>query len=233
MINERLERADDTVWHSVKEWILGYTSVNLLTNKGSSVVTEVASFLNRHISCDLKGQEIYTFLQKGWAPGKHSSTRGAKYNPIIPLDDPYLALISSGYKNLKKLNITDFAAWILTPNPPKDIAIWRFAVYSLGLDIAARDYYVHLAYVRTLSTAYPEHDSSKKSLLEIILNTVIVKNPAHFHWARIPHLARNDHHPEHTILAVMYPNLTSQLLEEEKFENIYSRLVLIANELEI
>lgn len=141
-----------------------------------------------------------------------------------PIESIYIQKVIACYKHLKNTNIDDFASWILDAERHKNDKNWRLAIFSLGMDVSARDYYVHLAYVRCLSNRFPHHDFSKTKLLELVLNSIIVHSPSDASWAKIPHILENDHHPEHYRYNFLLPNFLARLHSSNDFEDIYFEL---------
>lgn len=225
MLKERLERSDDDIWHSVDEWSLGYISAGLLLECDMSVVREISSFIKRNVQCELKGREIFNFLQRGWSQGKGPAPRIPRHTMRNPIDNLYIRKIVASYKLLRSINANDYIRWILSANKNNKDKIWRLAVFSLGLDKSARDYMIHLSYIRTLSNLFPHHDASKRTLLELILNSVIIYSPNDAGWAKIPHLLSNDHHPEYHVYNRILPNLLTKIYSSNDFEEIYIDLL--------
>lgn len=220
-----LENCESTLWHSLTEWIIGYQSaVYLMKGKKEKVVEEVENFLRTVIKCDLKGAEIFRFSQRSMISEGRSSVAVPRHTLKISIDDPYIIKVIKVYKKLKQVKITDWAGWLVFPKPRTYLNEWQWAVTTLGIDASARDWYVHSAYVRTISNKYNAHDASKNSLLELVLNSIIMKSPANAHWAAIPHYIANSHHPQHPFLKKRHADILGRISVMDAFEDIYTLL---------
>nr|APG79109.1 hypothetical protein 1 [Hubei lepidoptera virus 4] len=225
-----LERAESTVWHSLIEWIIGYRSaLHLIKGAKSEIVEHIETFLSSTIKCDLKGTEIYQFRQKSLTSDKNP--------PLLPrhqvrgeIVDPYLIKVAKVYKKLRLVQIPDWARWLVTFKHKTNTNEWQWAVLSLGLDMSARDLFIHTAYIRTISNRYNAHDASKNTLLELILNAILINVPGAASWAAIPHYLANTHHPQHEFLKQRYPTALARLATMNAFEDVYTLLINIASE---
>lgn len=111
---DRLERAESTIWHSVREWCLGYASASLLLERCHDVAQKVSRFLERNVSCELKGQEIFEFYQKGWPMTRDVAVRIPRHAFETEISSLYIKKICSIYKQAKRLNVADFCTWTLS-----------------------------------------------------------------------------------------------------------------------
>lgn len=62
----KFERCEETVWHSLDEWVIGYASGQKMVDGCMEAKNEVCSYLRKTVTCPLQGSEIFTFLRRGW-----------------------------------------------------------------------------------------------------------------------------------------------------------------------
>nr|AQU42771.1 VP4 [Morris orbivirus] len=216
----RLERADDTVWHSKAEWIIGYKAGHQISNKYRDALEEAINFLEIAIHCDLKGIEIFKFRQLGWQKASAAALRLPKLKRVTGFHDMRIINIARLYTDLKKLNLQDYASWILNPSNNSKTPIWKRAVFSLSLDKYAREYFIHTAYVMTLDHTAVSHNKSGRSILELCLRAISEDNPSYLSWTRIPYILSNDFHPLHALYKSLLPDLLVRLHVMDDFIQI-------------
>lgn len=127
MIKDRLERADETVWHSLTEWILGYRAAGKLLKCDFKAIEEITNFLRHSVQCDLKGKEIFNYLQLGWTQGKGTHVRILRPKLRTIIENPYIKNIISCYGSLRKVKTEDHLDWILNAGKNKNDRAWKQA----------------------------------------------------------------------------------------------------------
>nr|APG79104.1 hypothetical protein 1 [Hubei lepidoptera virus 5] len=220
----RLERSDHGIWHSKDEWQIGYMAGQILSGAHETEKEAVLNFLRVHINCDLKGLEIFKFMQRGWSGHSAADLRLPRSPQIADCNDVLVQNANKIYQKLFRLKKDDWCAWILSPGKNASTKEWRWAVHVLSLDASARDFYIHTSYIDAITNRYPSHDSSKRGLLELVLNTLIRTNPQNRCWAAIPHYLANDHHPLHEEMKSRFPRLLQKLHVMDDFGAIYTIL---------
>lgn len=221
----RLERADDTIWHSKSEWIIGYRAGHHLQQAKDEAVEELISFLERAITCELQGIEIFKFRQNGWQKPSPAALRLPRMTIDGRTHDQNIIKIARLYDQLRRLNISDYSLW-LTKSPEASAAVlWRKAVFTLSLDKAARECIISQAYAITIDHRATSHGRTRRGLLELCLRTIALHDPSNRSWAEIPHILADDSSPNHALYNVILPGVLVRIHAMHDFVDICRLLI--------